>query len=181
MSMEEFDELRARLRRAHDENGKLQEKLNAALQADPTGRVPVFVDAIRAALPIVRFGVSNLDPRTVTRWPYEALATFAAALSQMPELGPDIAECAIELRAFAHEAKLFEQERVDRGTYDGPDPIDIGLLAQYARGEFTRMGALEQAGLIQIDLTDEGREAVREVAGLTEPEERNVADATNSA
>jgi hypothetical protein len=181
MSVDEYDEQREHLRRAHAENAKLTDKLNAALQADPEGRIPVLVEAILAALPVVRFGVSNLDPRAVTRWPFEALREFADALEKAPGLGDDKLECAIELRAFAHEIELIEHDRAARGLYDGPDPIDMILLGQIARGEFTRVGALVEAGYVTVELTDEGREVVRESSEVNLQTESNVADATDSA
>jgi len=161
MSLEEFDSLRAQLSAAHEENGRLVNKLEAALQSDPADRVPPLIEALKAALPIIRFGVSNLDPRTITRWPYKELRAFADALEQAP-LGPDILECAIELRAFSDEIKLIELDRDERGIYDGPDPVDVMMLRQFASGEFTRIGALVDAGYLTAAITDEGREAIQE-------------------
>jgi hypothetical protein len=183
MSLAELDELRGKLMAAREEAGKLQAKLTAALAADPEGRVTVLIDAIRAVLPIIRFAVANIDPRTMTRWPYEDLRNFAKALRGVPAFGADIEECAIEFEAFSREAELIELDRAERGVYEGPDPIDLRMLVDFATGGFTRVGALVDAGYIDAEITDEGRAAIREIVNIGSGlrEDVGVAHATKTA
>ncbi len=183
MTLAEFDELREKLRAAHAEIGQLEGELEAAQAADPSGRVPVLIGALKAALPIVQFACGNLDPRTITRWPYPDVLQLATLLANAPGMPHNARELAVELRAFAQETQTIERDRHARGIYaDGPDPLDMILLKQIAAGDHQRIEILREAGLLTAKVTEEGVEAIRD-AGLVDTDEAEgaVADATDSA
>jgi hypothetical protein len=114
ISLDELDELRGRLRKAHEDNAALSADMRAAEIASAGDRADGLLATIRQGLVVVRFAVANLDPETIRGWPWEALHGFAGSLSALPGATDLDRELAIELRAFSRACERREIERTGR-------------------------------------------------------------------
>ncbi len=78
------------------------------------GTTKTLLEAIGAARDVIRFSVANYPPEAVKGWPHEALKRFADILESVPGATQDYKDMAIDLRAFAKEAKTVEDMRKRR-------------------------------------------------------------------
>lgn len=116
--IDEWDDIRNAKQRLINENAELLKKLAEAERTDPTGRLEPTLAAIEAATPVIQFAVSNLHPDAVRGWPHGALRDFADRLETLPGATQLQKELAIELRAFAIQARARENERANRPDHD---------------------------------------------------------------
>ena len=136
ISLDELDALRAQLRRAHEEKGKLADKIKE-LEVVGIGDGAGLLVTIHHTLDIVRFAVANLDPRTVKGWPWAAVAAFADDLEELPGADENTHDLAIELRAFAHECELLESTRRNRPADKPAPPAPDMVVSPDPDGETT--------------------------------------------
>jgi hypothetical protein len=113
LSLEEYDALRAKTRHLQKLVTDAEAARDAALTADPTGRIPTLTGAIIDAFEVIRFAVGNLDPRTVRDWPHKSLDRFANVLKDLPGASHIPKETALEFIGFAYEARMLEQDRAE--------------------------------------------------------------------
>jgi hypothetical protein len=114
LGIDEWDDMRNKQQRLHDEIAALGQQLAAAERQDPTGRLVPVLETIEAAIPVIQFAVGNLHPDTIIGWPYESLRSFADLLNKMPGATHEQKELTIELRAFAGVAEMRARERAMR-------------------------------------------------------------------
>ena len=105
-----------------------------------------ILETLLAALPIVQFGVANLDPAGVI-WPYEKLRYFGECLRECPgvniymhELGSNLVEFAAEFKRLRskyemeHERAEISRAKAERELARGAKASEIlGDLAAFTR------------------------------------------------
>ncbi len=112
LSMEEFSELKREVDRAQAQVVALQQELVEARQADPGGRIEMLAQLSREALTVVRFGIANMPPLEVKKWPTGAVKRVAELLPWLPNYGSDDQSLAIEMTAFADDTDQIYREDV---------------------------------------------------------------------
>lgn len=112
--LDEFDALRSRIRDLELSVEKAKAEAEAAKLIDPAGRVAAMASVMADATAVIRFAVSNLDPETIRRWPYQELVRFAKALVDAPGIeGRDA--ISMELQNFAKDCESWEKYRIEEG------------------------------------------------------------------
>lgn len=138
MSIQEYEELKTQRDTAEARAAAMEAKAAAAELSDPDDIIVKLMDAIDAALPIIKFAAGNLDPRTVRGWPYPELETFAKTLDTLP--GADIAtkDTALEFRNFILEGQATEAERYsgDASKFGGNVTLTLVFADEQARSIF---------------------------------------------
>lgn len=95
---------------------------SAVADADPSKLCHRLNRLVRDCLTVVRFGVENMPPETVKRWPFASLTEIANDLRLLPDHTVDDDSLAQELRTFVGE--ILEVERM-RAARDGMPKVDL--------------------------------------------------------
>lgn len=111
-----YDKLRDELKQLQKQSYELEQKLNAAKLGDSAVAQQLHT-AFHDAIKVVQFAVGNLDPSTVSGWPWQALTAIADAIEKIPGIDRHVTELPEELRAFAYTAKGFEDYRRERDKH----------------------------------------------------------------
>lgn len=138
MSLEEYQEFIRQRDTALADAETAKQKLVEAQLHDPDGMVQQLLDAVNAALPVVKFATGNLDPRTVRGWPYASLEAISKALDVMPTTDPAYKELAAEFRSFVHEGQALEAERysTDAAAFGGNATLTVVFKDEQTRDAF---------------------------------------------
>jgi hypothetical protein len=92
----------------------LHKQVDAARRADANDRVEYLVEMVQHARTVIGFCIAHLPPETVRGWPHAALHRFAEMMEKAPGVDAAGVEQAIDMRAFAREARTLEDERASR-------------------------------------------------------------------
>lgn len=113
ITLGQFRDLEGRATAAEARAATLEADLATARTEDRTGRVALMLAFIRGGLlPIVRFGIANLPPSEIPKWPFKAVEIAALGLPSLPDFSADDEIFVKELEAFAND---IQEHELDRG------------------------------------------------------------------
>jgi hypothetical protein len=129
ISISEYDLLRRAHQNAEERANDLANQLDAQKLIDPSGTINQFRTAFLAAVKVMQFAVGNLDPATVSGWPYEALSQVTDGIETLPGIDVYSRELPLAWRVFIESVSKFEAWRKQRDAERGvtmASPADFG-------------------------------------------------------
>jgi hypothetical protein len=111
LSMADYTKMQTDLAEARQDAAALRADLVVARLADPQDRVKKLTAFARECLTIARFGVANLPPEMIRRWPYDALRRVAENIEVLPDCDQNDKDMALDLISFAKDCEAHEIRR----------------------------------------------------------------------
>lgn len=142
MTMVEYTTMQTNLAEAREDAARLRAELVTAKLVDPSDRVAALTAFARDCLLIARFGVANLPPEMIRRWPYEELRRVANSIGVLPDCSFADRDMAIDLIAFAKDCEEHEIRR-------RAEPAPTKLTAADVEEQRQRLAASPVAAILE--------------------------------
>lgn len=134
--IDEYERTKKYIEELNKRNVELTVELNAARTLDPTERVTKLNKLARDLIRTLQFSTSNLNPRDIKRWPFDAIRDVADGLPHLADCSPHDIEYATFLRDFADECEMWQKRRdaTPEKEIPPPFPTEDHPIAQMVMG-----------------------------------------------